>query len=35
MPYFDHEGRVRLLRNAIDLAYSCRHPAMRGAAVPL
>jgi serine/threonine-protein kinase len=27
-PYFDHEGRVRLLRNAIDLAGSCRHPAL-------
>lgn len=28
VPYFDHEGRVRLLRNAIDVAYSCRHPAL-------
>lgn len=28
VPYFDHEGRVRLLRNAIDLASSCRHPAL-------
>lgn len=28
VPYFDHEGRVRLLRNAIDLAHSCRHPAL-------
>lgn len=28
VPYFDHDGRVRLLRNAIDLAYSCRHPAL-------
>lgn len=28
VPYFDHEGRVRLLRNAINLAYSCRHPAL-------
>jgi serine/threonine-protein kinase len=27
-PYFDHEGRVRLLRNAVDLACSCRHPAL-------
>jgi serine/threonine-protein kinase len=27
-PYFDHEGRVRLLRNAIFLARSCRHPAL-------
>lgn len=28
IPYFDHGGRVRLLRNAIDLARSCRHPAL-------
>jgi len=28
VPYFDHKGRVRLLRNAIDLAGSCRHPAL-------
>ena len=28
VPYFDHEGRVGLLRNAIDLARSCRHPAL-------
>jgi serine/threonine-protein kinase len=28
VPYFDHQGRVRLLRNAIDLARSCRHPAL-------
>lgn len=28
VPYFDHEGRVRLLRNAIDLAHSCHHPAL-------
>ena len=28
VPYFDHEGRVRQLRNAIDLAYSCRHRAL-------
>ncbi len=28
VPYFDHEGRVRLLRNAIVLAGSCRHPAL-------
>jgi serine/threonine protein kinase, bacterial len=27
-PYFDHSGRVRLLRNAIDLARSCDHPAL-------
>jgi serine/threonine-protein kinase len=27
-PYLDHEARVRLLRNAIDLASSCRHPAL-------
>jgi serine/threonine protein kinase, bacterial len=25
VPYFDHEGRVRLLRNAIVLAGSCQH----------
>ncbi len=28
VPYFDHGGRVRLLRNAIVLAGSCRHPAL-------
>jgi serine/threonine-protein kinase len=28
VPYLDHEGRVRLLRNAIELAGSCRHPAL-------
>jgi hypothetical protein len=28
VPYLDHEGRVRLLRNAIELAASCRHPAL-------
>jgi serine/threonine protein kinase, bacterial len=28
VPYFDHPGRVRLLRNAIDLARSCDHPAL-------
>jgi serine/threonine-protein kinase len=28
VPYFDHEGRVRLLRNAIELAESCQHPAL-------
>ena len=28
VPYFDHRGRVRLLRNAIDLARSCDHPAL-------
>lgn len=27
-PYFDHPGRVRLLRNAVDLARSCDHPAL-------
>ena len=28
VPYFDHAARVRLLRNAIELASSCRHPAL-------
>jgi serine/threonine-protein kinase len=28
VPYFDHAGRVRLLRNAVDLARSCAHPAL-------
>lgn len=28
VPYFDHAGRVRLLRNAVDLARSCDHPAL-------
>ena len=28
VPYFDHAGRVALLRNAVDLAESCRHPAL-------
>jgi serine/threonine-protein kinase len=28
VPYFDHAGRVRLLRNAVDLASSCDHPAL-------
>lgn len=28
VPYFDHAGRVELLRNAVDLARSCRHPAL-------
>jgi serine/threonine-protein kinase len=28
VPYLDHEGRVRLLRNAVDIAASCRHPAL-------
>ncbi len=28
VPFLDHEGRVRLLRNAIELAASCRHPAL-------
>lgn len=27
-PYFDHSGRVRLLRNAIEVARSCQHPAL-------
>ena len=27
-PYFDHPDRVRLLRNAVDLARSCDHPAL-------
>lgn len=27
-PYFDHPGRVRLLRNAVELARSCDHPAL-------
>jgi len=27
-PYFDHAGRVKLLRNAVDLANSCHHPAL-------
>ena len=28
VPYFDHAGRVRLLRNAVDLAKSCDHRAL-------
>jgi serine/threonine protein kinase, bacterial len=28
VPYFDHSGRVTLLRNAVDLASSCRHRAL-------
>lgn len=28
VPYFDHPGRGRLLRNAVDLARSCDHPAL-------
>jgi serine/threonine-protein kinase len=28
VPYFDHAGRVRLLRNAVDVARSCEHPAL-------
>jgi serine/threonine-protein kinase len=28
VPYLDHTGRVRLLRNAVDLATSCRHRAL-------
>ena len=27
-PYLDHPGRVALLRNAIDLAGTCHHPAL-------
>jgi serine/threonine-protein kinase len=27
-PYFDHGGRVHLLRNAVTLASSCAHPAL-------
>ena len=28
VPYLDHAGRVRLLRNAVELAASCDHPAL-------
>lgn len=28
IPYFDHTGRVQLLRNAIELAQSCSHPCL-------
>lgn len=28
VPYLDHAGRVRLLRNAVDLARSCHHRAL-------
>lgn len=28
IPYLDHAGRVRLLRNAVELARSCRHPCL-------
>lgn len=28
IPYLDHDARVRLLRNAIELARSCAHPAL-------
>jgi serine/threonine-protein kinase len=28
VPFLDHAARVRLLRNAVDLAQSCRHPAL-------
>ncbi len=28
VPYFDHAGRVRLLRNAVDVAVSCDHRAL-------
>lgn len=27
-PYFDHAGRIRLLRNAVEIARSCDHPAL-------
>lgn len=30
VPYFDHAGRVRLLRNAVDVAASCDHRALAG-----
>lgn len=28
VPYFDHPGRVRLLRNAVDIAASCYHRSL-------
>ena len=28
VPYFDHAGRVELLRNAVEVARSCDHPAL-------
>lgn len=28
VPYFDHAGRVNLLRNAVELAQSCSHSAL-------
>lgn len=28
VPYFDHPGRVRLLRNAVDVSASCDHRAL-------
>ena len=28
VPYLDHAGRVALLRNAVELARSCEHPAL-------
>ena len=28
MPYFSHSDRIRLLRNAVDLARSCEHPCL-------
>lgn len=28
VPFHDHAGRVRLLRNAVELAASCNHPAL-------
>lgn len=28
VPYLDHPGRVRLLRNAVNVARSCAHPAL-------
>lgn len=27
-PYFDHDGRIALLRNAVELARSCDHPSL-------
>lgn len=28
VPYFDHAGRVKLLRDAVELAQSCSHPCL-------
>jgi serine/threonine-protein kinase len=28
VPFFDHAGRVALLRNAVEVAQSCDHPAL-------